>query len=308
MSPFLMNAALYGILLPGAVAAAVSALARPWRREAHGVLLFALANLALFAAYAAGHRGLTGELEFSPIDISNWLPHVAALGALLGFLHAFIGSRRDLAPTLALAATFAVGVTVIWLVARPQLAFRFTGVTGVYVVLGGGLALTAFHVLIERALGRESARVGAVFAVIIAGVAPAIVALSGSLLLGQLGGVAASGVGALAVVALAFNQAALVRALVGFLSMTTGAFIALAYLYASMRYQVVLVLALAPAALVAAQLLMARVGPRDNRRFERFAWLGRAAVLLAFAGLAGFLASAEEAADEDESGYEYGYQ
>jgi hypothetical protein len=304
MSPILIHAALYGILLPGVVAVAVIAIARPWRRESDGLLLPALASVALFAAYVVGHLGLTGTLEFSPIDISNWLPHVAALGALLGLALAFIRQRRALRSV----AVFAVGVAVIWLVLRPQLAFRFTGATGLLVVLGGGLALGAYYVAVERVLIGESARVGALFAVILAGVAPAIVALSGSLLLGQLGGVVASGVGALAAVALIFNHPALVRALPGFLAMTTGAFIALAYLYASMRYQTVLALAFAPMAVVAVRPVLARFGPRESRRFERYSWLARAAVLLVFAGLAGFFASVEEPADEDAGEYDYGYQ
>jgi hypothetical protein len=248
------DALVFGILAPGAIALAVSALARPWRADAGELEVAALAAAGIAAAYLAVHRAIAGELSLAPVDVSGWLPHLvlAAAGA------AIAGARAARGASWLLRAAVSAGAA--YLLLRPQLDHQLEGAVGAVALAGAAGLLLAYWALLDRAVARASARVGAVLPVIATGACAAGAALSGTLLIGQLVGGVAAALGGVMVLALASPTAPLARAAVAPAAVTGWAAVVYASFYATMGPMVGAELLALPAAVIALQMATARRG------------------------------------------------
>ncbi len=218
---------LYTIAIPGALALAIALIGR--RRE----LTIAL---AVAASTIAASWGVVGQPELLPDDISRWIGHVAIAG-LVGAVVATSGNARRI-----WIARIAIAVVVCYMVLRPLLDHRW-GSGGVLVLAGATLSLVIYTAAVERVLQQSSPRVGTTIALISATAGSIAAAASGSLVIGQVGGGLAAGVGALWALTLVRPARAVVLAHV--LAPVAWAIVVIGLLYAAMPLHVA-VLALLP--------------------------------------------------------------
>lgn len=197
MTPgFLVKQLLLGFILPALVALALVVMAwRPWRAAA-GARYATTGGLALAVAYALGYWAASGLPEWPPQQATEWLVLLAGLAGVWG---AVAGVSR-LPQVLRVAGVVAVVGLGYWLQFEPL--FRYTWSTAEAVLWLAGVTVLGVMawVAMERLFVNEPATVGAFAACVLTGASAVVLALGGSIFLGQLTGVLAF---ALAVLALA---------------------------------------------------------------------------------------------------------
>lgn len=266
----LFPALLYAVAIPGALALAIALLGK--RREP------AVAAAVAVAAIAASW-GIVGRPSLVPDDISQWLGHIAVVG--------LIGAVLAKRPW---TARVVIAVVTGYLVIRPVLHRWGTG--GELLVLGGGmLSLLIYATAIHRVLDQASPRVGTTIALISATASSVATAASGSLVIGEIGGGLATGVGVLWGITLLRPSRATNLAYV--IAPVAWAVVVIGLLYAAMPLHVA-VLALLPPIVACGGLLVPRRG----------AVVSIALAVLATAATVGLAAKPPPVVEEADYGYE----
>ena len=219
-----------------AVVAFIAALATRWLSPAWTKqIAFAV---AAGGAFAAGYRWSLGWPAFPPTDATQWLLFAGIAGIFLGAAYGFCESNR--AGRLISFGLLLFGT--LSLILAPKFRAGWTFGEGapwvVALVLGGSLLGCS----IDASLRRQSGRLPLLWLLVLAGGASAALALSGSVLLGQLAGL-------LAAVVFGLNAASLAgantgRAIVPAVSVLLTGLIACGYFYADLPWSSVLLLAL----------------------------------------------------------------
>ncbi len=291
------------IALPGVVCALLLLSGRP-RREKPWAGDRYLAPAALGLAYVAGHFALFG-VDLTPHDATHWLPHVALLGILAALVSA--GRARGLALVVGLVAA-ALGAYVLL---RP-LAAQMSGARFAMVLAAIATAATLAGALLRVSLAKANAPAGGGLLVLIGTVTAALCGASGTLTIGQFGGLATSAFAGLAVAGWLYRRSLDLRVTVPVVIALLGGAITLAFFYAEMRVAVLGILAAVPIALALAHRLI------PKRKL--LAQLGATILLGAVAGWQAFTVpddktpssatsdgAAGSAAATDDYGYGYDY-
>lgn len=185
-----LDAILLGVVLPAVAAAAVLLAAwRPWRKAASPTGTIGAGALAIGLAYAAGYAGLVGWPPFPPVEASQWIVYLqlAAVGL-------FLLERMTSRPPNWLRWGFRIGLVAVSLVLilRPMMTYSWSPGRTAGWVAGLGVLALAFWLELEWVLpGVEALSSWLVLTIVAVGCALCL-AMSGSLLLGQLGGVLAA--------------------------------------------------------------------------------------------------------------------
>ena len=294
---------LYAMLIPGAVAALVFvALGQPWREPARGRA--AVMGPAIALGFLASYWGIAGSPAAVPVDVADWLPHIAAAAALASAIETALASRAA-----RWVARAAVSFGAAWLLFLPPGSDASPDMAeAVLAIAGSGLALMAcWHLLAQSAADPGEHRlVGAALAILVAGSAAAAVAASGSLKVGQLAGAVAAGCGALFAAMLLFARAPRLDSAAGVIASITGSALILGLVYSELPTPS---LALVALALPAYALIRNLTHGRLSARLATAVRLGLVAALVAVAvGLAAMPPSGESSDSSDDSyDYDYGY-
>lgn len=196
--PVLIEAALYGVMVPVVVAGAILMITFRSRapdrdRSSTG---WAVA-LALGAGYVAGYLTLLGLPPFPPVEANQWIVLLAIVAALLALVDSFHRTPGWLRHGLRLLLSFAVP----WLVLGPMREHTWSTGESLLWSAGSGLVLFGLITAAETTT-RQSRGVSMPLSLLTLGVGTSLVlALSGSALLGQLGGVLSAALGAVLVFA-----------------------------------------------------------------------------------------------------------
>jgi len=230
---------LWGVLLPAAVAAVAviggALLGRAWRARR------ALVPIGIGAGFAAGLAALLQRVPPAPpLDSVDWLFYAAIVvgvaaavdsiswdvpvahdssmpeAHMLDYASGEVRAPRN-GPLFWLArfaTTLALATVLVWLLVRPLLVFNWTGSGGyvriALIALTASLLWLALDALARRAGGRAMALAMA----LVAALGALTIMLSGSQKLGQLGGLLAAGMFAVAVLGLFFPLLMTARAMV----------------------------------------------------------------------------------------------
>jgi hypothetical protein len=204
---------LFVILLP-ALACGLTLLAL-WRRDT--LRGRAAGALAVGLGFLVGHVGWYGGLpRLPPHDSSQALFYVALVALAGGLVDAAVAR-----PWVRLPVRLACGAGAVWLVLRNLVARMETGQA--WTTVGGlGLAIAAVWSAVDPWARRRPGASGAAVLYVVATSAAAAIALSGSALVGQFGGVAAACLGAALVFAWMRPQHSLAGGGVGAVTVLVG--------------------------------------------------------------------------------------
>jgi hypothetical protein len=263
------------VALPAAIAITVAVSARRWRHRG---------AIAVAGAAIAGAWATLGAPAIWPVVVTDRFAHLVIAGLVAAIAGA--ASRAGLITT-AVAAIAAVAAVL-----GPLFAHKLAGVAGVVGVAVALVSLAAIGFGLRQA-GRRDDRVGLVLAGLALAAASASAGLSGSVVIAQLGGAAAAGVGALWLVSWR-SRGGLLESAAPVVAAVTWAVIAMAVLYASMS-------PLTAGLLIAAPLAGAL--PTARRAVP----IALAAVLAGGAVLAALAPSLGDSGDSAED-YGYGYE
>jgi hypothetical protein len=230
-SDILLNAGLFGVALPAALAGAGAALGRPFPRAAGPV-----AALLTAAGYVIAHTRIVGSVVWPAVDATQWLPLAALAGALVGALTAVASDALRLGTAAALALRSAgVAAIAVW-IARGLLTGPIEA-GGASIWLASALVTTGLYVgldLLVRSEDRLRGVAGFVAAGVIAGAIAAVIALARSAVLGQMVGAAAAAIGGLAIAVIARVPAPVIRAALAPIAVVAGTGLAAALHYAEL--------------------------------------------------------------------------
>ncbi|MCG8418934.1 MAG: hypothetical protein MJE77_13435 [Proteobacteria bacterium] len=291
----LVQLALYGVLIPALVAGVIVVVAgRAWRTEGSAP---AIVGPGLAAGFVAGYWGLLGAPAAIPIDVTGWLPHLAVLAAVACAVENGISSRA-----VHWAGRLVVSLVTAWLLLRPLAGSSWTTGQAMVTTAGFGLVLLATWYFIARAATGEHRLVGVGLAILLAASTAAAVAASGSLLVGQLTGAMAAGLGALFVAMLVFAAIPTADKAAGVVAIVTGGAAILGFAYSQLPVVSLLLLAIVIPAYMA---VCTVIGDRLASRLATAIRLGVAAVIAAAAiGLAAMPPAADGGSGDD---YDYAY-
>lgn len=201
MNSFLVQQIFFGVLLPAILSGSIYLFLKPvlgkWR-----------APVALFVAFMAGFFGLggLGAYAFPPKSIQNWLPHVALVSLVLGFLESiwFKNSIARWAPRLILLELF------LWQVFQPFINHPFPNRSWSNTQTATNLIISSLLIVIFwwgldylSSRSKAESRANAILPtglVMIATSSSLSVVLAHSAIMGQLSGVLTAALGAIAVV------------------------------------------------------------------------------------------------------------
>lgn len=203
------------VALPAATAVAVGLAARRWRHAGAA---------AIAAAGVAGSWAVLGAPDAWPLAVTDRFGHLLVAGLIAAVAGTATRSGRVAVAALAAAAVAAV--------LGPLFAHRLAGAAGLAAAAIAALALLAVGFGLRRAGARDD-RVGLVHAGLAIAAASAAAGLSGSLVIAQLGGAVAAGVGGLWLVSLR-HRGRLAASAAPVIAVATWAVVAMAVLYASM--------------------------------------------------------------------------
>ena len=230
-SDIVLNAGLYGIALPAALAGAGAALGRPLPRAAGPI-----AALLVASGYVIAHSKLVGAPVWPPIDATQWLPVAACGGAIVGALTAVLSDVARLGAASAQALrTAGVAALALW-ITRGLLTGPIEA-GGMAVLLGPVLVTAGLYTgldLLVRAEDRFRGVAGLIATGLITGTIAAIIALARSAVLGQMVGAAAAAIGGLTLAVLARVPAPVVRAALAPIALIAGTALAAALHYAEL--------------------------------------------------------------------------
>ena len=291
------------IALPGVVCALLLLSGRPQRKQAWAGDRY-LAPAALGIAYVAGHFALFG-VDLTPHSATHWLPHVALIGVLTALIAA--GRSRGVALAVGVVAT-TLGAYVLL---RP-LAAQMSGARFAMVLAAIAAAATLAGALLTISLAKAKAPAGGALLFLVGAVTAALCGASGTITIGQFGGLATSAFAGLAVAAWLYKRPLDLQATVPVVVALLGGAITLAFFYAEMRVPVLGLLVALPIALA----LLHQLIPKR----KLLAQLGATVLLGAIAGWQAFAVPDEEkpssaasdgsagsAAATDDYGYGYDY-
>lgn len=230
-SDILLNAGLFGVAIPAALAGVGAALGRPFPRAAGPV-----AALLTGAGYLIAHTRIVGAVVWPAIDATQWLPFAALTGAIVGAVTVTMSDALRLGTTAALALR-SVGVAALALWIARGLLTGPIDAGGTAVWLGSAVVTTGLYVgldLLVRSEDRLRGVAGFVAAGVIAGAIAAIIALARSAVLGQMVGAAAAAIGGLTIAVMARVPAPVIRAALAPIALVAGTGLSAALHYAEL--------------------------------------------------------------------------
>jgi len=291
----LVQIAVFGVVLPGAVSLATWAVARQLGGEKSRRVAGAA---ALFLAVHAASWALFGRPELTPLDVTGWVVHVAGIALVAGVIAALAQREKSL-PWIARGAG---AIAIAYLILRPLLAHQFTGVAAPLAVVAAAVTLMIYWLCLDQAVSRSTPRAGATVMLVIAAATAAAAGASGTVIVAQLGGAAAAGIGALWLVCLRSPDRELIRGSVPVAAAVGWSVTALATLYAAMSITVAAAVLATPVVAVVANAVVSR----------RWADSRRARVLVVAATLVAAAAVVAVAVTDGRSldpaaGADYGY-
>ena len=230
----MLASALQAVLLPALVAGVVLALG--WARGAAGER-GAVAGLAVAAGYPLGYTLIIGWPPFPAIEATQWSVYLAlAAGALTALPERLAPIGRGL-----------VAIVTPTLLLWPLVTRRFGALETVAWLGGWAALLFAVFTLLGLVGRRPAGRLVPLCFTVTAGVGSGALLLSGSALVGQLGGVLAAVAGALAVGGLVWRQRSAAGAALPLMTVW-GTLLIVGVHYVEMLPAAALLLALAPLA------------------------------------------------------------
>ncbi len=185
----ILSALLYGVLLPAALAAAVYfGSLRGRTGEPRGRAGEIALPVAVGLGFVAGFVGVSEVPGIPPVTTSGWLPLFAFATAAAGAVAAWAAPSR----AAVCALTVAIAAATMWITVRPVIEHSWTANQATIWLAGLVLAVSAVTLGAEMTGKRagDNALLAALGAS--AGMIAIAVALSGSALLGQTGGVLGS--------------------------------------------------------------------------------------------------------------------
>jgi hypothetical protein len=292
----LVRTLLVTVLVPGAAGFGLAIASRRWPADSRlhrGIL----ATIVVVAVFVASWE-VMGAPTLTPLDISNWIPHLA----VLGFVAAIALLWAD-KPGLRIAIIAVAAFVIAYVVLRPLVGVRFGGARAAAAMAVAAGSLAVYAGALDFGLRRMAPRVGATVAVISVSAVAAAVAASGTVSVGQVGGAAAAGVGGMWLVVMIrpspIAAAAMPIAAVGW------GVLAIGQLYATLSLALALAILAAPVAGFAVAMIAAKWPARRAALATVAATAAVAAVAVALAVTAGLPAA--EAAPGDKTDDNYGY-
>lgn len=186
------------VVAPAVFAGAAVALAwRPWRRSFEPAPADWGGPAAMWAGYAAGVTGLVGWPPFPPREATQWLLYAALAAACWSFLRRF----RPHGPAVEVAFRLVLGVGLAFSMLRPLITHRWGPGAGTLRALAAGALGAGVWSGVEEAGRRRPGPAVPIALLVAAGGLGGVLALSGSVLLGQLAGVVAAALGVVTIAA-----------------------------------------------------------------------------------------------------------
>ena len=233
---------LFGVMLPAVISGVVLLIGN---RAGEGSGRRWASSLAIGLACIGGYWGVIGLPPFLPIEASQWLFYLVGVAIVVGGLN---GSSRVPAWVRWTLNLLLVALTS-WLLVRPLLQYSWQGVGGILRLVGVIGGFLAFWFFLHRLLLSASAAVwNTATLCIIATTTSVVLVLSGSALLGQLGGVLTASVGAVVVLAWRLPAISLARSGTAVIAIWLGGLLLAGYLYAAVPITSLILLILSPAA------------------------------------------------------------
>lgn len=206
------------------------------------------AALALAPAWFAALVGARGVPPLPPVEAQHFFAWAGIPAALWGLWATRAGATRPAEHAVRAVA----GAVLARAACAPLLAYAWGAGEGWAWTVGLGAALAGVWALTEAVAGKLEARAAGTALTLAAGGVAAGVALTGSLLYGQLGGALAAGTAAVAAVAL-WRPATSLRGLVPAWALLSWGLLWAGALYSELPYAAAALLALAPAAALPAK-------------------------------------------------------
>lgn len=288
------------ILLGAGLPAIVAALMVVVGWALRGATARAAPPIAVALGFVAGYAAVLGVPRIPPLDTINWLfyaaPTLGALGAVDSSLPSASGRIARIARIL---LVMGLCVLFVWLLARPMLVYAWTDWRGPLYI--GAIALVMATVWLSLDLLRK--RGGAtslhLTLLLLAAVAAAIVAMSGSQKLGQIGGMLTAALGAVALLGL-LRPSAVASGITLLFALMYVALITTAseQLYANLTHTNAALLLAAPLCAWAGELV-----PRQRQLLRGLVRIGAAALVALVAALLAGIAFAHSQRGYDEYGY-----
>jgi len=189
---------LFGVLLPAVVSGIAFVVAwRPWQRDAPVANGIWGGAIALSVGYVAGHAGLLGWPPFPPVEATQWLVYLALASGVFGLIIALWHESTWLRWGLRLLLS---GV-MPWLILHAVLKYRWQPIEGVVWLVGLGVAIFGFWLMLNALAERFRGASTPLVLLVVATGGSVTLLLSGSAMLGQLGGVLTAALGASLVIA-----------------------------------------------------------------------------------------------------------
>jgi hypothetical protein len=198
----------WGIVVPALIAALAMALAwRPWRRQASRTNGFWGASVALTAGFATAFLGIRPGSPLPPREAVDWLFLMAAAGLVLGLIDGLCVIEKWIRPIVACACL----APFVWLLLPPLHPESMSTVTKTAWAIGLLIPAVAWWMWLDAfAVSHTGPLVPFLLGIVSSAVA-LVLMMSGSKLLGQLGGVVAATMGSCFAVAILANSVSLAR-------------------------------------------------------------------------------------------------
>lgn len=237
---FLLQQLAPGVIVAGVVAFVIAMVARWVRMKWGRQLAFASAT---GGGYAVGHAKSLGWPSLPPGDATDWLLFSALGATVLGFCYG-VGRDGWIARSVRVTSFLVLILGTLVLVLTPKFKYGWTAGQGAVWVAGLTLAASAMGWAVDAAVRNRSNRFALLWLLVIGSGASVALAISGSMLLGQLAAVFAAVVVGLIVASAA--GAITERAIVPGIAALFIGLIACGYFYAELPSSSALLLVGAP--------------------------------------------------------------
>lgn len=239
----LLKTFLLGMALPAVVSGTVFLVA--WRRHtplAGGIWSGAI---ALSIGYVAGHIGVAGVPPFPPTEAMHWFVYLALAAMVLGLLEAFYQKSPA---WLRWGLRLLLAGATMWLLLRPLFEYTWGPAKGIAWMAVLSVALVAFWAQLEALSERQPGVTFPLILLVVTAASGGILLVSGSALLGQLGGALTAAIAASWVVAWWTPKFSLSRGATPVVSVLLAGLWLNGYFYAETPLMSVLLMALSPTA------------------------------------------------------------
>lgn len=182
---FLWNVVVFGLAVPAALSLAI-AVVTGWlsRRVLSGRPSAWGLALALGVGYGAGHLAIRGVPPIPPLETTDWLLPIAAIGMAAGLIDGLVKLPRFVRGMGAAA----LSLLTVWLIVRPMLQSGVEGAVGWVVVACIVVAILLFWAGLEAFAGRVPAWLLLADMGVVTAVAGFAIVWTGSLIQGRLAG------------------------------------------------------------------------------------------------------------------------